>query len=229
MKRFSFLLLLLTLAIGCDSPQRGRETVTPAASNALSQGTTTGSNFSNGSSTGTTTSGTTTGGTTSGVIPGFESCDISTKYYSADLGAFGLCQSTSDETLLLFLPTVTNTSIRTCLIPTYKDASGSSTYLGQPQCTYTQANVKVQGRLYKNRTGFESYPISGVMVLKENLLNPYFSCMNAYASYVSQACPMGARTNSVCDSYAQQYRDQVCMSFKSQYGSSYVDIRLKSI
>lgn len=189
-------------------------------------GTTTGATTTGGT-TGTTT-GTTTGGST---VSGFTHCDfVSThKFYIVDIGHFGLCQSTTDETSFLFKPSMTSTSIRTCLIPTYKDASGSSTYIGQPQCTYTTAETVIQGRLYKNRTGFESYTLNGVMVMREPLLTSYYGCMNAYTQFASSSCPYGARTSPYCDSAAKNYMGQVCNSFISQYGGgkAYLDVSIR--
>ena len=221
-KNISFILLLATLT-SCDSPQRGRGITTSVGTNNLSTdttGTTAGSSFG-------TTTGTTTGSSATTASPGFESCDLADKYYSQALGYFGLCQNTQDETILKLRPSLSDQSMRTCLIPTYKETTGSSTYIGQPQCTLTSQNVPLIGKLYKNRSGFGSYPINGVMVMKENLLTGYFACMNAYANYVSQACPYGARTNAMCNTYALQFRDNLCAQFKTQNASSYVDIRLK--
>lgn len=225
MKKHVSLLAILLIYSGCDSPQRTRAVATQSSSNL---GTVT---TIPGTTTGTTTPwtipGSTAGSSGSSTTSGFEVCDLSARFQTSDIGAFGLCQNTLDETLLRFKPSMTNTSFRTCLIPTYKEANGSSTYIGQPQCTYTQSGNVVQGKLYKNRNGFESYQINGVIVMNENLLTGYFGCMNAYASYVSPACPGGARTSGNCDMAAQAYRDQVCGSFINQYGRNYADIRLK--
>jgi hypothetical protein len=217
MKNFIAYVMFLTLAVSCDSPQSTRLI---AGSSALS-------NPTNTISTGTLTSGTTTGTTTSGGLTtaGFTNCNFTNVQSSNALGTIGVCQSTLDETQIAIRPSVTDTSSRTCLIPTYKDQSGSSTYIGQPQCTYTTQNAVVIGQLSKSRSGYSGYNLNGMMVMKETALTSYFQCMDAYTSYVSQACPSGAATNSSCDSYARSYMSSLCTNFKST--SSYIDFNLK--
>jgi hypothetical protein len=205
----------------------------------LSTGGTTSGSLTNTPAPGTTpATGTTTTTTTN--TPGFESCDLTHKYQTPDIGWFGICQSTQDETLFKFRPSVTSTSIRTCLIPTYKDANGSSTYIGNPQCTYTTSNQIVQGKLYKDRSGFSNYPLNGVIVMKEPLLPEYINCMHAYVNWPSNVCPSGganpycaywlprcpygSKSNAQCDAEGRSYMGNICTSFKTKYGNSYVDI-----
>jgi hypothetical protein len=237
-------LTIMLMLTGCDAPQRTRAPVnyinTPASGALTSPG-------GNTSGTGAPASG-------SGIVttppavtqsPGFENCDFvqRNRYYVIDIGFFGLCQSALDETLFRFMPTLSSPSVRVCLIPTYKDASGSSTYIGNPQCTLTQTEQIISGKLYKDRSGFSTYPLNGVIVMKEPLLTEYFSCMNAYVgwplnvcqngqnqqycSYWSPRCPNGARTNASCETEARNYMSTTCNSFKSKYSNAYIDIRTK--
>lgn len=244
MKKYFLLLSLLALVTGCDSPQRTRTPSTWVNGSTLENP----SNQS-GSLTPVTTAGSTSGATAgsgSGVTgsPGFEACDLSERYHTIDIGFFGLCQSTQDETLFKFKTGLTSTTVRTCLIPTYKEANGSSTYIGQPQCTYTTAGQIVSGKLLKNRPGFEQYPLNGVIVMKEPLLPQYIGCMNgyvnwpqnvcpngpsstSYCAYWSPRCPYGGRTNGTCDTEARNYMGQICTSFKNQYSNSYIDIKTR--
>ncbi len=235
-------LLLLTL-MGCDAPQRGR------APNTFVNGTTL-QNFGGVGGPGFTS---TTGGTivptidtgTTGVTsrPGFQNCDLGDRFSTVDIGSFGICQSTVEETSFLFRTTNAQTSVRTCLIPTYKDSAGSSTYIGNPQCALTSANQIVSGRLYKDRQGFTGYPLNGVIVMKEPLLPEYIGCMQGYtnwpvnlcpsgptngycATWISR-CPGGARTNPYCDVEAKSYMRTICENFKTKYPNGYVDIRTR--
>lgn len=243
MKRLLLLIPLLTMMVACDAPQRTR-----APSNFI-----TGNNFQNSPgyttnpSPGTTTGGTNTGGTTTPpatgtTTPGFESCDLTYKYHTGDIGWFGLCQSSKDETHFKFRPSTSSTSIRVCLIPTYRDASGASTFVGNPQCTYTTANQVVEGRLYKDRTGFTNYPINGVIVMKEPLIPEYVNCMLGYVNWpgnacaslsalqcnqLTAACPYGGRTGGACDTQARTYMANLCNTFKARYPNSYADIATK--
>jgi hypothetical protein len=174
---------------------------------------------------------------------GFETCSLTPKGSNGSVGQVGVCQSSSDETQIKFQTTAADSSVRTCLIPTYKDSSGSSVYIGQPQCTLTEANKIYLGKLYKNRTGFESYPLNGVIIMKENIMSGYFSCMNAYTTYQQpQYCtadPLYAScyqqnirfypnaAQLCCNQLATIYRDNTCNTYKNTYGSQYLDIRLR--
>lgn len=222
MKTLMLSLVTLLLATSCDNPSRNRLATSLNTGNNLDTGTTAGSNpWGN---TGTTT-GTTTGGTATPTRPpGFENCDISAKYYAAGINYMGICQSATDETAVAINSTVTD-SLRNCLIPTYKDSTGSSTYLGQPQCYLPQAGVVSTGNVYKTRVGYTGSPINGVMVMKEASLTAYFTCMDAYTSYKSTACPYGPQTSPSCDAYARQLMTQKCNDFKAAH--AYIDIRLK--
>lgn len=225
MKHYFILALSVFALVGCDAPTRTR--LQPAYSNSGNNLSTGGSSSGTGTTTGWSSGGTTgsTTGSNNNLPSGFENCTFATQGYSAGLGYVGACQSTLDETLIAVKPALTDTVTRTCLIPTYKDAGGSSSYIGQPQCTYTTQNTVVQGQLLKNRTGFSNYTLNGMMIMKESSLTAYFNCMDAYIKYVSQACPMGAQTNATCDQYARNYMSQLCTTFKSQH--SYIDMRLK--
>ncbi len=235
---FLFLPLLILLA-GCDAPQRTR-----APSTWLNA-----QNYENKNNTDVPT-GNLNGGGNGGVTnppisttPGFENCDLSQKYHTIDIGYFGVCQSTQDEKQIMFNPSLTSQSVRTCLIPTYKESNGSSTYIGQPQCTYTTSNQVVSGQLYKDRPGFSNYPLNGMIVMKEPLLPEYINCMQGYVNWprnmcpngptdqncasAISSCPYGGRTNASCDSGARSYMATICNAFKSKYSNSYIDIRLK--
>ena len=81
------------------------------------------------------------------------------------------------------------------------------------------------GNIYKTRNGYAQSPINGVMVMKERSLSAYYTCMDAYSSYVSAACPMGPTTNATCDAYARQLMTTKCNNFRAD--NAYIDIRLK--
>ena len=241
MKNLFFMISILTLVVGCDAPQRTRAPIYVNGNGYTSTaGTTSGfTGTTSGSSSGTTTTG--SNGLTS--TPGFESCNINlNRYQNMAIGAFDICQSTQDETAFLFRTSLGSSSSRTCLIPTYKDSTGSSTYIGNPQCALTEANKAITGRLYKDRSGFTSLPLNGVIVMPENLTPEYISCMQGYTNWPSNACQTGHVScnyryqcpygggNSVgtlCDSQARNYMAEVCNSFKSKYANSYSDIRTK--
>lgn len=223
MKKLLGSLFLLLLATACDSPQRNRLASSVNTGNGLGQpmqNPTTNTNPWTNPSTG----GSTGGSTTQTKPPGFDNCDISAKYYASAINYMGICQSTLDETSVAVNSTVTDTA-RTCLIPTYKDNAGSSTYLGQPQCFAPQAGQIQMGQILKTRQGFTNSPINGVMVMKETALGAYFTCMDAYITFTHPQCPYGAKTNQYCDQMARSMMNIKCNNFKAD--NSYIDIRLK--
>jgi hypothetical protein len=244
MKKHLLLISLLAFMASCDAPRRTMAPVTGTNGNSLTSPGSTSGTIGTGTLTPSTTTGSGSGSTTTPTTgAGFETCDLTSKYQTIDMGWFGICQNTSDESSFKFKATLTSTSVRTCLIPTYKESNGSSTWVGQPQCTYTTAEQIVNGKLYKDRQGFSSYPINGVIVMKEPLLTEYFGCMNAYTSWPGNACansanasycaywaprcPYGSGSNASCDLEGRNYMAQLCNSFKAKYSSSYVDIRTK--
>jgi hypothetical protein len=244
MKTLLMIISTLCLVASCDAPQRTRAPVEYISGNgAQTQGMGNAFLGTNG-----VTSGSTTGVPTTGspdTSPGFENCDLTQKYQTIDIGFFGICRSTQDETTIKFRPSLTiqAPSPRVCLIPTYRDANGSSTYIGNPQCTFTTSNVVVQGKLYKDRSDFQNYPLNGVIVMREPLLAEYISCMHGYVNWPGNACtggatsrycsnwpnvcPYGARTNPQCDIEARNYMAGLCNGFKTKYGNAYIDISLR--
>lgn len=157
---------------------------------------------------------------------GFENCDLNYRHATENLGAIGVCQNSSDETRFRFQTSQTNTSIRTCLIPTYKDETGNSTYLGQPQCTYTESGKVLTGKLYKDRKDFAKYPVNGVMVMKEPILAEYFNCMDSYATYLQKNCAE-KKNGTSCVKAARNYQKEVCGEFKRKHYSNYLDLKLR--
>ncbi|MBA2403415.1 MAG: hypothetical protein H0V66_01480 [Bdellovibrionales bacterium] len=222
MKKLLVPLFLVLLVNACDSPQRNRLASSVNTGNGLGQPT--GNVNQNPWSTGST-GGSSTGGTTPTKPPGFENCDISPKYYASEINYMGICQSSQDETKVAVNSTVSD-SVRTCMIPTYKSSSGSSTYIGQPQCFAPQEGVVTMGQLHKTRSGFTNSPLNGVMVMKEGSLTAYFTCMDAYITFSHPQCPYGANTNQYCSQMANSIMTTKCNNFKVDH--SYIDIRLKN-
>ena len=226
MKTLLISISLLLLATACDSPQRNRIPVYGNMGNTLGQPapSTTTTNPWTTSTTGTT--GTSSGGAATAPKPaGFENCDITPSYLqAAGINYIGICQSTLDETAVAVKPTVTD-SVRTCMIPTYKDNAGNSTYLGRPQCFAPQENIVTVGQLQKTRAGFTASPLNGVMIMKEGSLTAYFTCMDAYIGFTHPQCPYGAKTNGYCDQMAKSIMTTKCNNFKTDH--SYIDVCLK--
>lgn len=203
-----FILTALMIVAGCDTPTRSRFPTTIGSGNTQ---TAPGFDFTSGG----TSPGTTPGTQTPSTDPGFETCTLTKNHQTADLGNLGICQNTQNEAKIRFVSSLGDSTRRTCLIPTYKDQSGNSMYLGEAQCTYTEAEKVYTGTVIKNRPGVGSYPITGVMVMKENLLPEYFECMN----FIQKYCP-NAPTYAPC----VQARNNYCQNFKMKYPNNYLDL-----
>ncbi len=76
--------------------------------------------------------------------------------------------------------------------------------------------------LDKNRSGFTTLPISGMMVMFESMLVEYFACMDAYTKYIQLYCPTAQ--SATCVQYASNYRGQICNQFKTKYANYYLDL-----
>lgn len=244
MKNLFALTMMNLILVGCDAPQRTRNGIYNSGSEGF-MANSSGSSGS-GSSGGWWEAGNSSGGTSSsgsssgGLGVGFESCDFSNSAYASTIGHTGLCQSSLDETIVKIKTSIGDSAAKNCLIPTYKDGAGSSTYLGQPQCFFPQENVVTQGKLYKNRNGtfgtgvaFVNLPLNGLMIMKEASLPAYFNCMNAIPNFRDIRCPYHASTAPYyingtlisCSVLANSYMNTVCNDFKVVH--PYIDIRLK--
>ena len=120
-------------------------------------------------------------------------------------GDYTLCRAQGSETVYYLQTKVPSSqSIPLCLIPTthIQTPSGSkSVYIGEPRCVHNTDNTKVYKIvLYKNRIYYTNYPITGVMIMKDELveypqpymgwyLNPdaYMFCIQYLANYGSDA------------------------------------------
>lgn len=223
MKTLLMSLTILILATGCDTPQRNMlmDTSGMNGNNLNNPNTPSGTDkWTNGTG-GTTGSN---NGNTATKPAGFENCNMSNTIAASGMNRLAICQSTLDDMAVAVLSTVSE-SVRTCLIPTYKDTAGNSTYLGQPQCYMPQANTVIQGKMYKTRTGYESSTVNGVMIMKESSLGAYYTCMDSYRTFTHPACPYGAASNAYCDQLAKSIMAQKCNNFKVDH--SYFDVTLR--
>jgi hypothetical protein len=241
--RILLLGLITLITAGCDQPQPSR--IPTNSSSQQSTPVNVGNNWNN-----PTTSpfhsptpipgGVVPSGSTQ--MPGFTNCDLAHRYYAAGIGHMGVCQSNLDEKIIAISSSSAST-LRICLIPTYKDQSGSSTYLGRPQCFLPPQDKQViTGSLDRSRTAFSQMPLNAVMVMQESSIEAYYSCMDSYINFPASACPQGPQSSSTCaqlfmncpngaqssnqcHTWAQQQMTTKCQEFKATH--SYLDIRLK--
>ncbi len=117
-------------------------------------------------------------------------------------GAYNICQNSSSETSIYFQIKNGFSDEQLCMIPMY-ETGGNSTYLGEPRCFTPSIDGKIYSiTLYKNRSGFTSYPITGVMMMRDKSyyytspyptnstiysVDAYLYCANYLAAYGSDA------------------------------------------
>lgn len=95
---------------------------------------------------------------------------------ATEIGEVSVCPSLSNELQLTYRPSIGDTTTATCLIPTYIQADGRSTYLGEPVCVYHNAGALRQYTFVKTR--YLSSPVNGVMIMKQDIVASYFQCLS---------------------------------------------------
>ncbi len=85
------------------------------------------------------------------------------------IGKFSLCQSTSDPKKIYVQLQTPLTSVRLCIIPTYKNQSGY-VYLGEPRCLYVPSATAITPVLLKtNRINYTNITPNSVIIMKDEV------------------------------------------------------------
>ncbi len=103
-------------------------------------------------------------------------------------------------------------------VPIHIESAGNSYGLGIAECVNNEADKVYSMILRKNRAEL----INGVMVIKANALNSYNQCLGARASFINSN--PGCQNSSTCMNAAQQYMNDICTSFVTNYGSFYKQV-----
>lgn len=219
---FSLLSLLAVALSGCDAPGGGRaRSRLPASTNISSIANTGFSPTTTNTGTLTDPNATATPTPAPGTTEaGYASCDINYVRSSGSLGGVSICHSSVDETKIKVKFATTDQTDGTCFVPTHKNTDGTSIYVGVAQCTYHTTGQLLNGTLVKNRQGYSSASLNGVMIMKRSYLNDYFACMDAIPNFITNNCP--TNTTNACYAQAQSFMGQVCQYFKSR--GNYLDI-----
>lgn len=142
-----------------------------------------------------------------GLATEFSHCGTKTYTHSSPyLADYMLCKSSQDETKFYFRMSQSGGTI--WLIPMYKSSS-TSLYIGNPVSNYiTPGATGSQYRLYKNRTGFESYTLNAVMILKDEKITfgyPYTGVWDNVQAFL-QCMHTAHLTDAYCQAYVAQKR-----------------------
>lgn len=206
MKTKTIPLFFLTLALGaCLAPTEKRGTTQRNQSGTPASNLLTGGVNLSPTATATATS-TVTATPTATAVPGgsgYESCNFNNAVVfnaSSDIGPIRICRNMNDETRIRVKFDQIHSSEQVCFIPTYKDDSGKSTYLGPASCTYNEANQIKEILLYKTRPSFfitptsyinfQTMPLRGVMVMMKERVPAFFNCMDAATIDVQYLCDL---------------------------------------
>ena len=204
---------LIALLQSCEAPTKQRVYQTSSGSTTTTTTTSTEtSSDENDSETETVISGT-----------GFSGCDLSYNYYNSTIGYFGMCQSTTTETMFKIKMANTDTTIGTCFVPIYVSGTGSSYNVGTAECVNNQASTVYTVSFTKTNS---SYAINGMMVLKANALSGYEQCMSARDTFIAAYGGTTCSSNSNCLAAANNYANNICSTFMSTYSSYYVQVNL---
>ncbi len=156
-----------------SSPFGGFNTGSSTSGGTTSGGTTSGSGTGSGSS---STPVTTPESTSSSNVPADAAhCSWSTdgvsgfQYNHSHLGDYSFCRSSQSETTVYVQVKQSFSSPPLCIIPT-TNFGGSSTYIGEPRCLYPSKNTTIYKIvLYKNRFNYTNFPLTGAMLMKDEI------------------------------------------------------------
>ena len=215
MKRFSLVLLLAMTFTACDAPRDRRTAYSSSRTNSSSQ-------YSPTNSTGTSNTATTTDSTdttedrddtsSETAIPEeIKHCQWSSDGSSnfaesnSHLGSYTICQSTNKKDVWIQVKNpITDSQV--CMIPTHNSGS-SSVYVGEPRCLMLSESKKIyKVTLYSNRSGYQNFSITGVMVMKDKSFfypTPFYQYVLSPDAYI------------YCSQFLDKYNDpSYCNAFK---------------
>lgn len=219
-------LIVTTLVSGCFEQGRDRSTVQSTrdySSPYDNRNPSGGAIALPGSGSGSSGSGTSTGGGTvsnpvadiSTIIPDeikhcTWSADGITNFQMASnshLGPHTLCQSSTVNTDVFIQVKNPIMDAQVCIVPTYA-SNNASVYIGEPRCLMLNDNKKIyKVSLLKNRPGYGSFSVNGVMVMKDKAFfypAPFYQHVLSPDAYL------------FCSQFLDQYGDpSYCTAFRS--------------
>ena len=214
MKKFTLLIILAISITSCDAPRDRRTAYTSRTGSTYSPSynSTGSSNTGSATDTNTDSSGDREDTTTDTGIPDeIKHCSWSTDGSSnfaesnSHLGQYTICQSTNKQDVWIQVKTPI-TDAQVCMIPTHNSGS-SSVYVGEPRCLMLSESKKIyKVTLYANRSGYQNFSISGVMVMKDKSFfypAPFYQYVLSPDAYI------------YCSQFLDKYKDaSYCNAFK---------------
>ena len=230
MKKFRpFIIIVLALISGCDSPrsQRANNTNSGFNSSGSSNGFTSSGNIAtidlnnNNSPTIATTS--TTTGTLSVVPTDASQCKFSSDGVtnfdstSTHLGQYTLCQSTADKNIVYFQlqtpPVNNNGDVSICLIPTTSSGS-NSIHIGNPMCGFFSDPKAIRKITFVKYAQYANATMTGVIFFKDlKWIYPTFYNYT-YVNGAPQYYPIYNNYINTLDAY------KLCMSMLADINNS---------
>lgn len=123
------------------------------------------------------------------------------------LGPHTLCQSKTAETDVFVQVKNPILDAQVCIVPTFA-SNNASVYIGEPRCLMLNDNKKIyKVSLLKNRPGYGSFKINGIMVMKDKAFfypAPFYQHVLSPDAYL------------FCSQFLDQYGDpSYCTAFRS--------------
>ncbi len=213
MKNVLPLIALLILTSSCDSPRTSRSVVSSGNKN-LASTNTNGVNLTPGTgTTGTTETGTTGTSTTSTNVPDdAKHCKFSTdgvngfESTSAHLGAYTLCQSSTDKNTFYAQfktpPVSSSGDVQVCFIP-HTTSGTNSIYIGNPMCGSFSDPKSFKKITFIKYNQYSGALINSVMFFKDtsyyySVFNRYMMTLDAYKTCMSM---LAYGNTTYCDSF----------------------------
>ena len=135
-------------------------------------------------------------------------------YSHESIGSYNLCYVSAKNKAYIQVASPKSSS-PICLFPTTNYDSGGSTYIGDASCNNVTSSTTIYPiQFYKNRTGYESYNITGSMIMYDighqfgypyygyyQIPDAYLICMQAlYSSLIYSSIP----DTTWCDTFSAE-------------------------
>lgn len=170
--------------------------------------------------------------TTTNNNPGFDDCNLNYQTHTNNIGYFGICQNSINESQMKVKFQTADSNVGNCFVPMHQNNDGKSFHLySRAECVYPEAGKKYIIP-FQSSARIRNDSINAVMVLKFDAVNHFFLCMNAYSQQFQVAlqqyysshinCQFSPSCQASANQWANQqangYAQNVCTDFQAIYG-----------